>query len=931
MKTTVKTTVRDAVRLVLALSSAAIGVHAGAVHAQTTQATAAAAQDNRADSAQPPAANTAATGPTEEVVVVGRQRSAATDVTQERIEQEVVVDILGAEQISRVGDSTVSLALRRLPGVTLVSDQFIYVRGLGERYSSTTLNGAYVPSPDLTRNVIPLDLFPAEIIESLSVSKGYSADMPAAFGGGNVDIRTTGIPDEPVMDFQFGSGWNSNSSSRSLTYPGGSDDWLGTDDGTRGLPQEISGAIQEYQGNLGANGILQGLNRDGQPHSLAQAQAINRQLATSLNRDIEFEQGSSDPDYTIEATLGDSWFFGDQEQWRFGAVGLVDYKNQWRDRERITRDASNPEEQFFTTLRTTNQVAFTGSVNVGLEYRDDHKLEATTMYLRNTEDETSLSTGNTFNFLRVDGRQLRRYRIRYEERDLELVQLRGSHTLGEDTLDLLGFADGGFLSFAKELNFSWFYSDATARTDIPNEILISAEDVIDPGSGALVSTSIQRSGSAADYRFTELEDKVESSGWSLTKPFTIGGSTLSLAAGQEQYLKGRSYLQTQLQLGTNSPDALAGTPGSVFTDTNILDPANGFALQLGGGLGTESYLAAERVDAAFTKFDLNLADRWRIAGGVRWEQFRQLTVPVNQHQFDVDVPKIPIPENELPSLITDEDDFYPSLSLTYMMQDFWAEDFQLRLGWSETVARPDLREVSAATYIDPLTEARVEGNPDLVQSDLLNLDLRAEWFFASGDNFTVSLFYKELENPIETIERAGTDDDIAITFINAESAEVYGVEVEWLKNLGFLANGLGTWTDSFFISGNLTVSDSELVVGSQALNLTNPTRPMTQQAEYVANLQLGFDSPGSMHSAALVYNAVGERVFFAGRNGAPDAYEKPFHSVDLVYTFYPTDLFSLKFRAQNLLDQKVEIERGDVVTLEQEQGITVKLDASFKF
>jgi len=146
-----------------------------------------------------------------EVVVTARQRTAAEEVLQERVEQDVVVDLVSAEQIGRVGDSTVSLALRRLPGVTLVSDQFVYIRGLGERYSSTTLNGAFVPSPDLTRNVIPLDLFPAEIVQSLSVQKGYSPDQPAAFGGGNVDIRTRTIPEEFLLSIQLASGWNSDS------------------------------------------------------------------------------------------------------------------------------------------------------------------------------------------------------------------------------------------------------------------------------------------------------------------------------------------------------------------------------------------------------------------------------------------------------------------------------------------------------------------------------------------------------------------------------------------------------------------------------------------------------------------------------------------------------------------------------------------------
>jgi len=913
-----KTCLRDAVRLALTATAVMWGQ---ASVAQTTSAAGGTAADSQ---------NTMET-----VVVTGRQRSAATEVIQERLEQEVAVDLLGAEQISRVGDSTVSLALRRLPGVTLVSDQFIYVRGLGERYSSTTLNGAYVPSPDLTRNVIPLDLFPAEIIDSLSVSKGYSADMPAAFGGGNVDIRTTGIPDEPVISFQLGSGWNTDSSDPALTYRGGDDDWQGTDDGTRALPNAITGAIQEYLGDLSPNGILRGLNRDGQPHSLNQARTINRQLATSLNRDLEFREESTDPDYGASLALGNSWYFGEQEQWRIGAIALGDYGNQWRNRERLTRDVNDPALSF-RTQRSINQVALTGSVNVGVEFGEEQKLEATGMYLRNTEDEASLSLGNDFNVLRQDGRQKRNYRVRYEERELELAQVRGTHTLGDETLNLLGLADARWLGFAKDLTVNWFYSDATARTDIPNEVRIAAEDRIDPASGSVLSTAVIQSGSAAEYRFTELEDEVKSSGWSASLPFMFGTTKLTITGGQEEYLKGRSYLQTQLQLGTSVPGALTGTPSGVFSDDNLLDPANGFVMQLSRGTGSESYLAAERVDAAFAKFDLEFLERWRIVAGARYEQFRQVTVPVDQYEYGTGVPKIRLPgglsgslEEQLQSLITDEDDFYPAVSLTYMMDDFWAEDFQLRFGWSETVARPDLREISPAIYIDPLTEARVGGNPSLTQSDIANVDLRAEWFFSSGDNFTVSLFYKDLENPIETIERPGTDDDVAITFVNAESAEVYGVEVEWLKSLGFLSGG--GWTDNFFVSGNLTVSDSEIDVGDQPVSVTNQKRSMTQHSDYVANLQLGFDSPSRVHSAALVYNSFGKRIFFAGRDGAPDAYEQPFNSLDLVYSFYPTDLLTLKFRAQNLLEEKLEVERRNVVTLQQNVGITLKLDASMKF
>lgn len=918
--------VRDAIRLALTFSTAVAGVQGG-VAASPEQGGLAAQADPVT------ATSTSMDGVTEEVVVTARQRSAATDVLQERLEHEVVVDLLGAEQISRVGDSTVSAALRRLPGVTLVSDKFIYVRGLGERYSSTTLNGAYVPSPDLTRNVIPLDLFPAQIIQSLAVNKGFTADMPAAFGGGSVDIRTTSIPEDLVFDVQIGSGWNTQNSGKALSYRGGSDDWQGSDDGTRALPGAIREAIDTYQGNISANGILRGLNRDGQSHTLAEAQAINRQLATNLYRDIDFREGSSDPDINLEATLGNSWYLGEGERWQVGALALVDYGNNWRDRERIRRNAATPDENFNTTRITGNNVSLTGSLNLGVAYGEDHRIEATGMYLRNTEDEASLETGHTFNYPREDGRQQRKYRIRYEERDLELMQLRGSHTLGYDTLELLGGL-GEFLrsSFTENLNYTWYYSDATARTDIPTEITIEAEDVLDRDTGALISTGLRRSQTAAQYRYTDLRDEVKSYGWALSKPFTWGDFDVKLSGGADFYEKGRRYLQTQLNVGTNrSTGVTDGTPGQVLTDANLLDPANGFALSLGGGTGSESYLAAELIDAGYGKFDVTWNRTWRLAGGVRWEDFRQLSVPVDQYQYSVGVSKVPVSPERLHTLATSQDDYYPSLALTYMTQDFWAQEFQLRLGWSETVTRPDLREVSESWYIDPLTDVRVQGNPDLVTADLMNFDLRAEWLFDSGDSFTVSGFYKEITNPIESVERAGTDDDAALTFINAESAEIYGIEIEWLKRLGFMAGWAGEWTDAFFISGNATWSDSELVVGDRAINLTSRKRPMTQHSDKLLNLQLGYDSPSQMHSASLVYNMYGERLYFAGRNGAPDAYEQPFNSLDLVYSFYPTDSMSLRLRAQNLLDESFEVERSGVTVIEQDLGVTFKLDATFKF
>jgi hypothetical protein len=109
----------------------------------------------------------------EEVIVQARLQNSAEELISERMNDDVVMDYIGDEFISRVGDSTVASALKRVAGLSLVNEKFVYVRGLGERYSSTLLNGSKIPSPDLTRSVIPLDLFPTTIVESLAVQKAY--------------------------------------------------------------------------------------------------------------------------------------------------------------------------------------------------------------------------------------------------------------------------------------------------------------------------------------------------------------------------------------------------------------------------------------------------------------------------------------------------------------------------------------------------------------------------------------------------------------------------------------------------------------------------------------------------------------------------------------------------------------------------------------
>ena len=861
----------------------------------------------------------------EEVVVLGRFISSSQELVNERINDSYVSDVLGAETISRLGDSTVASALRRVPGLSLVADKYVYIRGLGERYSATSLNGAQVPSPDLTRNVIPLDIFPTAIVESLRVQKAWSPDLPANFGGGSVDIRTRGIPDSFVANFEIGSGYNSLMSDDGRTYPGGGDDSLGTDDGTRALSPDLLDAITEFQGSLGVQPILTFMRRQDPSATLADAQDVNRNLALTLNRSIGLEEKDLPIDVNAKASVGNNWLLSDE--WEFGFLTGASYQTGWRKTEALARNFNFPDERTDLDDETTRSVTIAGTGSLGLKFTPDHEIETTTLWLRNTDDETSVVDFFNENRQKSDGRGWRNYRIKFEEREMLTNQISGKHYLGEATREKLpDFLSGLVSRLPVDSNISWFYSTSTAETGIPNEVLVTSQTVTDPQTGAVLSEQVARDAQAANFRFTDLEDEVINHGWSATLPVEWNRNRFELTGGYNHASKARTYRQSQFSVGALSvgdPSVLVGPLDDVFSDENILDPENNFVFDR-RGTGNESYIAATMTDGIFGAVEWTYDDTWRLATGARWEDYRQVALPWNPFGFSQANPQVTTDPDLLEQGTFTSDKIYPSASVTYMA-DWWAETFQLRLGWSETAVRPDLREITRASYVDPITDDLTFGNPSVEPADVTNYDMRAEWFFGNGDNLTVTLFYKEIDKPIEFFESPASDTTIAREILNGESAEVQGVEIEGLKDLGFI----GGFFDTLFLQGNVTFQDSELVAGPRPDAPTNPIRPLSGASEYVANVTLGFDSPGAEHTASLIYNVFGERLYVAGRNGAPDGFEQPFHSLDFTYAWYPTDSMTIKIKAQNLLGETVTIERQGITVFEEDPGINYSLSFSW--
>lgn len=849
----------------------------------------------------------------EEIVVSGRLKSGAQSVVDQRIEQAFSADILGAEQIARAGDSDVAMALLRVTGVTVKDNQYVYVRGLGERYSSVQLNGAAVPSPELTRNVLPLDIIPASIVDNLKVQKSYSPDLPAHFGGGHVDIRTKSIPEDFLFEMSIGTGINTESSDDGLSYRGGG--------AVDGLPNAIATALDTYQGRINVNGIVDIIDTDGgspTPEQLTQARQINRELMLSLDRNIDIEKKSNPLDIDGALALGNSWHIGDD--WRFGAVINASHAQEVRNRNQFRQGIGNPEEIYSETERTVEETRELLSLNMGVNYQEMHDLALNAYKIDITEDEAQIQTGHDANNRASDNRQLVDYVTRYEERELEVFQLLGDHKFDQLVGNVLG-----------TINIDWFYSDSAVETHIPGKAIVKGSNQLDPETGAVLNTQLFATSAAAAFEFLTLKDDVKSYGGNIDIPLYFDRAEITFSAGYSYNDKAREYYGYTANIDAIgvSSQVLSGTPGAVLTDAQLTNLNNPFELTMGGGLGTESYIAAQMTDAAYGMVDIKWDDTWRITGGARYEDYRQALLPLDlldytgQHLQDL----IDGIQKEDQRFALRDDGWYPSLALTYMNPGFMGtQDFQVRASAARTLVRPDLREVSEVYYIDPELDVQVKGNPLLEASDIDHYELRTEWVYDNGDNFTVTLFYKDIANPIEQSREPGSDDNIQLTFYNAEAGEIYGAEFEGLKSIGA----------GFFVSGNLTLSDSEIESATDQ-GYTNPIRQMTGQSDYVLNTQLGYDSDNGMHSVSLVYNVFGERIYYAARqDGHDDAYEKPFNSLDLVYSFFPTESLTAKLKVGNILDEKrtfeqVNSERNRVTILEQNVGTSFSLDLRYTF
>lgn len=805
-------------------------------------------------------------------------------LVEERRDSAQVLDLLGAEQISRAGDSDAAGALKRVTGLTLVDGKFIYVRGLGERYSSTLLNGAQIPSPDPTRRVVPLDLFPTEVLEGIGVQKTYSAEMPAEFGGGTVQLRTKSFPNDFRMKISGSVGYDDTTTGENgLTYRGGSNDWLGRDDGAREMPQELlEGRLSEY--------------------SPAEQERLAETLA---GKGYNLHERKIDPNATLAFGVGDS--FGGEDL-RFGYSLSLRHSHQWDNRQESLKSFSisngvisptpNAEYERHRTERAIDSSAY---LTTGVDFYENHHVNAGFLLLRQTTDDIRFEEG----YDTSPSDTVRSSTLEWVENELLVKQFSGEH----------------LFPVLNDLKFNWQYTRSDVSRFEPNTREYEYE--LRPGQQGY---GLTRGSQGNSQIAAQLDDQAKEVVLGFSMPFEFGRDwELRLNAGYGALERARDSSIRRYRFRIGNSQVLRDlneieeifSPIYVGTDLSLVTLVD-------NAQATDTYFAEQELDSAYVSADVAYNENYRLNIGVRREDNNQAVTTFQ--------PFLPNADPVVAGI--DEVDYLPAATFTWAYSD----DAQFRFGYSKTLSRPDFRELTRAPFTDPITDVTTQGNPDLQQAEITNYDLRWEYYFSDTEILSMALFLKQFENPIEVVRVPGTGELLEPQ--NAEEATNYGFEIDYYKSLADLHRwdwfdrswfGRFPWED-IYIGFNYARIKSEITLGDDVIGIqTTNNRPLQGQSPYVFNFQISYQDPDGERDMTLLYNVYGERIVGVGVRTLPDIYEEPLHQLDFVYSEKLWDRWKFKLRLRNLLGEEVEFTQGGFPTRTYDKGrdITLSLEWSW--
>ena len=857
----------------------------------------AAAQDESADPAAAAATEQAQPevsipGGDNVIVVRGRRTNVQRSSSQ-------VVNVLTSEAIAKTGEGDIAGALQRVTGLSVVGNGFVYVRGLGDRYSLALLNGSPLPSPEPLKRVVPLDLFPTSVVASSLVQKSYSVNFPGEFGGGVINLTTKSIPEKPFLTIGGSVSYDSEVTGKlGYVYYGSKTDWTGFDSGFRDVPP----ALQAYFD--GGQRLSAGLVDD---------QAIASQLVNANNSLLQRNKNMP-ANWGASVSSGTSFDIGSDAT--LGVIATAAYSTSFRTRDTLQQTAASADlavlDRDFRRVITDNRVILNGLLGFGLEL-GKQKLRWTNLYIHDTLKQARLGVGTASS--QSAGATFLTQDTAWFERQLINTQLVGEfRPIDNMTLDLRGGYANSQREAPDEFSYEYF------RSNDPNDLL---------GDSFINRLNNGQQGSAS-VQFSDLNEDLWSGGVDLGYRFS---PSLRAVVGYaytdtERETSVRSFLflapsDFPIGVATLRPDVLL-QPGVInafnvaLIDTNEANP---------------NFLSTLRTNAVYGQLELQISDAFNITGGVRYEKAKQAVDPIEVFDDVITSTASTNLRNEY---------WLPAIALTYQVNP----KLQFRASASKTIARPQFRELVFQPYADPDSNRLFRGNPLLIDSELTNAEARAEYYFRGEQRIAVAGFYKRIKNPIETFA-SFSDNAVLSSFVNAPLATLYGVEVEAVK---FFSLGNFYGPRRLVLSGNYTFTKSSInikdddpatVFGSAnnfATDFFSDGDSLTGQSDHIANLEIGFENEDRLSQQTILVNYASERVTNRGASDQPDIIERPGITLDFVAREglrLAGQELEVKFEARNLLRKRYEEfqELGDnkVFYNRYRIGTTFALGASLKF
>lgn len=797
---------------------------------------------------------------TKTVVVTARQtRNNETALVAMQKKSANVMDGISSQTFKKVGDSDAGAAIKRVTGVSVEGGKYVYVRGLGDRYTKTTLNGMEIPGLDPDRNSIQLDIFPTNIIDNLSVFKTFTPDLSGDFTGGNVDITTKDFPEEKNIGLSLSLGYNPgmNLNSDFLSYDSDSKDQFGLGAESREVPFDrsidldigrisqdpelVSDLTKRFDQTMGAkraNSFLNsgfGFNLGNQIKK--EKVTLGYNFSTSYNRTFKYYEGAKYSEYLTDQDTTEYELVFDRKD--SGDVGI--------------------EEVFWSVFSS-------GSIQKG-----NSTASLSLMHLQNGLKQASLFDGAKSG--QVDqSAELKKHILYYNQRSITSALLTLNHSIPEKEIEIT-LKSAPTLALSEEPDFrQTVYEIDDGFTFIS-------------GGGNPIVQRIYR-----DLNEVSIGNKLDIK--KKLKVWNDAESTIKLGAALNYKDRTFNILTYQFrEIIARGNYTLE--PSEILEPTNIYDPiTNPTGVYARGFEQANNNYEANSVNYAFYAMnELPINSSLKAVYGLRLEQFTLRYTGQKQSVVTTD----DIFDNEK---VLDEFNFLPSIGLIYGI----AEETNLRFNFSQTVARPSFKEKSGAVIIDALTGRTFLGNLDLEQTEINNYDLRLERFYPGGELVSFSAFYKKFKNPIEIVpfDQTATDE---FTPRNSSDATVFGGEIDARKSLSFIHENLKKWSVgsnfTYVISridrrdiitpgedGKLGTADDkseyqEKVDNKRAGETIDEFRQLQGQSPYIVNAYINYKNDSLGIEANLSYNVQGKRLAVVGVARSPDVFEQPFHSLNL--------------------------------------------------